>query len=169
MGANVMRWIRWARCSRRTTSTLAKLNRLAVKRAFDATSTKYSGLSFSGLDGVKGRDRPIDERARQRRFTFTSGTETDFDLAGYPPSTAQLVSWRVGCEAAVGRDVGEDLLDQGQDVGIFDGVDVVAAFSACADQASQAEFAQVLAHCGHADAGAFCQGGDVVDVLGGKP
>ena len=72
---------------------------------------------------------------------MTSGTETDFDLAGYPPSTAQLVSWRVGCEAAVGRDVGENLLDEGKDVGIFDGVDVAAAFLACADQASQAEFA----------------------------
>jgi hypothetical protein len=32
----------------------------------------------------------------------------------------------VGCEAAVGGDVGEDLLDQGEHVGVLDGVDMVA-------------------------------------------
>jgi hypothetical protein len=36
--SNVMRWTRWARCLRRTTSTLAKLNRVAVKRAFEGAS-----------------------------------------------------------------------------------------------------------------------------------
>jgi hypothetical protein len=76
--------------SRRTTSTLAKLNRVAVKRAFDATSTKYSGLSFSGLDGVKGRDRPVDELARQRRFTLTSGTEPTSTLR---VTRRQRLSW----------------------------------------------------------------------------
>jgi hypothetical protein len=76
---------------------------------------------------------------------------------------------RVRCEAAVRGDVGENLLHQGEHMGVLDGVDVAPAFLACADQAGQAEFTEVLAHGGHTDAGAFCQGGDVVDVLGGKP
>jgi hypothetical protein len=37
--------------------------------------------------------------------------------------------------------VGEDLLNQGEHVGVFGSVDVMAAFLACADQAGQAEFA----------------------------
>jgi hypothetical protein len=65
--------------------------------------------------------------------------------------------------------VGEDLLDQGEHMGVVDGVDVAAAVSACADQSGQAQLAQMLAHGGNTDAGAFCQGADVVDVLGGKP
>jgi hypothetical protein len=65
--------------------------------------------------------------------------------------------------------VGENLLHQGEHMGVLDGVDVAAALLACADQAGQTEFAQMPAHGGHADAGAFCQGGDVVDFLGGKP
>ena len=43
-------------------------------------------------------------------------------------------------------------------MGVLDGVDVAAALLACADQSGQTEFAQMLAHGGHADAGAFCQG-----------
>jgi hypothetical protein len=65
--------------------------------------------------------------------------------------------------------VGEDLLDQGEHMGVVDGVDVAAAVSACTDQSSQAQLAQMLAHGGDADAGAFRQGADIVDVLGGKP
>jgi hypothetical protein len=42
-------------------------------------------------------------------------------------------------------DVGEYLLDESEHVGVLDGVDVVAAFSAVADQASQPQLAQVLA------------------------
>ena len=77
--------------------------------------------------------------------------------------------WRVGREAPVRGDVGEYLLDQRENVRVLDGVDVVAAFLACTDQAGQTEFAQVLAHGGYPDAGAFRQGGDVVNVLGRKP
>lgn len=36
-------------------------------------------------------------------------------------------------------DVGEDLLDQRQDVGIVDGIEVVAPFATNADQAGQAQ------------------------------
>jgi hypothetical protein len=40
--------------------------------------------------------------------------------------SGSLFEWWVGCEAAVGGDVGEDLLDQGEHVGVLDGVDMVA-------------------------------------------
>ena len=49
------------------------------------------------------------------------------------------------------------------------GLATAAAISARADQSGQAQLAQMLAHRGNTDAGAFCQGADVVDVLGGKP
>jgi cation:H+ antiporter len=76
---------------------------------------------------------------------------------------------RVGCEAAVGRDVGEDLLDQRENVWIVDRVDVVPPFSTGADQAGQAKLGQVLAHGGHTDAGALSQSRDVVAALGRQP
>jgi hypothetical protein len=79
-----------------------------------------------------------------------------------------LGQW-VRCEAAVGSDVRKDLLYQGEHMGVVDGVDVAAAVSASTDQSGQAQLAQMLAHGGNTDAGAFCQGADVVDVLGGKP
>jgi hypothetical protein len=75
----------------------------------------------------------------------------------------------VGCEAAVRGDVGENLLHLGEHMGVLDGLDVAAALLACADKAGQAEFAQMLTHGGHTDAGAFGQRGDVVDVLGREP
>src|ERR1700733_10114175 len=100
-------------------------------------------------------------------------TDQKFTDPGKPscwPSTMGSVRGYGGrCEAAVGSDVGEDLLDQGEHVRVLDGVDVAAAVSACADQPGQAQLAQMLAHSGNTDAGAFCQGADVVDVLGGKP
>ena len=65
--------------------------------------------------------------------------------------------------------MGENLLHQGEDVRVLDGVNVAAAVLAGTDKAGQAEFAQMLAHGGHADAGAFGQGGDIVNILGGKP
>jgi hypothetical protein len=43
----------------------------------------------------------------------------------------------VRCEAAVGSDVGEDLLDQGEHMGVVDGVDVAAAVSACAEKSAK--------------------------------
>jgi hypothetical protein len=39
-------------------------------------------------------------------------------------ASGSLFGWWVGCEAAVGGDVGEDLLDEGEHVGVLDGVDV---------------------------------------------
>ena len=100
---------------------------------------------------------------RRARHSFLTGRAAQAAVHG-----SVFGQW-VRCEAAVGSDVGEDLLDQGEHMGIVDGVDVAAAVSACADQSGQAQLAQMLAHGGNTDAGAFCQGADVVDVLGGKP
>ena len=84
-------------------------------------------------------------------------------------ASGSLAGWWVWCEAAVGCNVGEDLLDEGQDVGVFDGVDVVAALSAHADETGEAQLGQVLAHGGHAEAGPLGQRGHVVYVLGRQP
>jgi hypothetical protein len=60
----------------------------------------------------------------------------------------------------------EDLLDEGEDVGVFDGVDLAAAVSAGGDEAGEAEFGQVLTYGRDCCADAFREGADVVFVAG---
>ena len=72
----------------------------------------------------------------------------------------------VGGEAAVGGDVFEDLVDHVEDVGVVDGVDVPAALAAGRDDAGQAEFAEVLAGGGDADADPVGERAYVVLALG---
>jgi hypothetical protein len=60
------------------------------------------------------------------------------------PGGSVFKRW-IRCEPAVRGDVGEDLLDEGEHVGVFDGVDVVAAFLAGAGQALSALFYVIFA------------------------
>jgi hypothetical protein len=63
----------------------------------------------------------------------------------------------------------EDLLDQGEHVGVFHGVDLASAVAAGGDEAGEAELGQVLTDGRDGGADAFCEGADVVFVAGQQP
>jgi hypothetical protein len=65
--------------------------------------------------------------------------------------------------------VGEDLVDEGEDVRVFDGVDLAAAVPPGGDQPGEAEFREVLADEGDRGSGAGGEGSDVVVVPGEQP
>jgi len=78
-----------------------------------------------------------------------------------------VVKGLVGGEAAVGGDVGEDLVDEGEYVGVIDGVDLSSSFTSGGDDAGESEFAQVLAGGGDAHPGSLGKCSNVEFSLGG--